>query len=119
MENQIEIAILDLKNLLGKGQFLEAMDKYLTDDVVLQEANGTPKIGKERKKMNPDQNELADQDSTLLAPGSGRAARIRQMLDAGYTIDEVQSATGYSYTEIDLVMKLPKSRKPDRYKKPV
>ena len=47
MENQIETAILDLKELLGKGQFLEAMEKYLTDDVVLQEADGTPKVGKE------------------------------------------------------------------------
>lgn len=47
MENQIEAAILDLKELLGKGQFLEAMEKYLTDDVVLQEADGTPKVGKE------------------------------------------------------------------------
>lgn len=47
MENQIEKAILDLRNLLGKGQFLEAMEKYLTDNVVLQEANGTPKVGKE------------------------------------------------------------------------
>lgn len=47
MENSIETALLDLKDLLGKGQFLEAMDKYLTDDVVLQEANGTPKVGKD------------------------------------------------------------------------
>ena len=47
MDNTIETAILDLKGMLGKGQFLEAMDKYLTDDVVLQEANGTPKVGKD------------------------------------------------------------------------
>ena len=46
-EQQIENAILDLKELLGKGQFIEAMEKYLTDDVVLQEANGTPKVGKD------------------------------------------------------------------------
>lgn len=47
MENQIENALLDLKVLLGKGQFLEAMDKYLADDVVLQEANNEPKVGKQ------------------------------------------------------------------------
>ena len=47
MDNKIEAAILDLKELLGKGQFLEAMETYLTDDVVLQEADGTPKVGKE------------------------------------------------------------------------
>lgn len=47
MENQIENALLDLKELLGKGQFIEAMEKYLADDVVLQEANNEPKVGKE------------------------------------------------------------------------
>jgi ketosteroid isomerase-like protein len=44
---QIEAALVDLKDLLGKGQFLEAMHKYLADDVVLQEANGEPKVGKD------------------------------------------------------------------------
>ena len=43
----IEKALLDLKDLLGKGQFLEAMDKYLADNVVLQEANNEPKKGKD------------------------------------------------------------------------
>ncbi len=47
MEQQIENALLDLKEMLGKGQFIEAMDKYLADDVVLQEANGEPKVGKD------------------------------------------------------------------------
>ncbi|WP_353777270.1 hypothetical protein [Winogradskyella sp. 3972H.M.0a.05] len=47
MNATIEHALADLKDLLGKGQFLEAMDKYLDDDVVLQEANNTPKEGKE------------------------------------------------------------------------
>ena len=46
MEKQIETALLDLKELLGKGQFIEAMEKYLDDDVVLQEGNDTPKVGK-------------------------------------------------------------------------
>ena len=35
-----------LLGLLGQGKFLEAMDAYLDDDVVLQEANGEPKRGK-------------------------------------------------------------------------
>ena len=47
MNNTIEQALSDLQDLLGKGQFLEAMDKYLDDNVVLQEANNEPKIGKE------------------------------------------------------------------------
>lgn len=46
MSISIENALKDLENLLGKGQFLEAMDKYLAEDVVLQEANGEPKRGK-------------------------------------------------------------------------
>ena len=47
MSKLIETALIDLKTLLGKGQFLEAMDKYLAEDVVLQEANNEPKVGKE------------------------------------------------------------------------
>ncbi len=47
MSASIENALLDLKDLLGKGQFLEAMDKYLADNVVLQEANEEPKVGKD------------------------------------------------------------------------
>ena len=46
-ETKIEEALVDLKELLRKGQFLEAMNKYLADDVVLQEANGEPKVGKD------------------------------------------------------------------------
>ena len=33
--------------LLAEGQFLEAMDQYLADDVQLIEANAAPKVGKE------------------------------------------------------------------------
>ena len=47
MNNSIENALIDLKELLGKGKFIEAMEKYLDDNVILQEANNTPKIGKE------------------------------------------------------------------------
>ncbi|MGB1231276.1 MAG: hypothetical protein ACPG5M_03440 [Winogradskyella sp.] len=47
MSNTIENALIDLKNLLGQGQFLEAMNKYLADNVILQEANDPPKIGKQ------------------------------------------------------------------------
>tara|TARA_R100001369_G_scaffold89103_1_gene126374 strand:- start:742 stop:909 length:168 start_codon:yes stop_codon:yes gene_type:complete len=46
MENQIKNAISDLNQLLGKGQFMEAMEKYLADDLLLQEANNEPKVGK-------------------------------------------------------------------------
>lgn len=45
-EKQIKAALKDLKNLLGKGEFIVAMEKYLHDDVVLQEANNEPKVGK-------------------------------------------------------------------------
>ncbi|MCF8715080.1 hypothetical protein JM658_09615 [Joostella atrarenae] len=46
-ETEIKNALNELESLLGKGEFLTAMDKYLDDDVVLQEANNDPKIGKE------------------------------------------------------------------------
>lgn len=47
MESQIENTLLKLKEMLGRGQFLEAMDTYLAEDVILQEANNEPKIGKQ------------------------------------------------------------------------
>lgn len=46
-EKQIKAALKDLKNLLGKGEFIVAMEKYLHQDVVLQEANNEPKVGKD------------------------------------------------------------------------
>lgn len=46
MEEQIKNALLDLKEMLGQGRFIEAMEKYLHDDAVLQEANDKPKVGK-------------------------------------------------------------------------
>ena len=36
----------ELHALLAQGQFLEAMDRFLADDVVLQEGNDPPKQGK-------------------------------------------------------------------------
>ena len=46
-EKQIKAALKDLKNLLGKGEFIVAMEKYLHQDVELQEANNKPKVGKD------------------------------------------------------------------------
>ena len=45
-EKLIKVALKDLKQLLGKGEFIIAMEKYLHQDVVLQEANNEPKVGK-------------------------------------------------------------------------
>lgn len=47
MNTQVENNLKDLFQMLGKGQFVEAMEKYLAPNVVLQEANETPKEGKE------------------------------------------------------------------------
>lgn len=47
MENQIEKNLLHIHELLAKGEFIEAMDTYLHDNVELREANGEPKVGKE------------------------------------------------------------------------
>lgn len=46
-EKQIRAALKDLKSLLSKGDFIVAMEKYLDKDVILQEANNEPKVGKD------------------------------------------------------------------------
>lgn len=46
MNNQIEKNLTHVFSLLKEAKFIEAMDTYLHDDVILQEANGTPKHGK-------------------------------------------------------------------------
>ena len=47
MENTIEKNLTHIHELLSKGGFIEAMNTYLHEDVVLQEANGEPKKGKD------------------------------------------------------------------------
>ncbi len=46
-EQKIENNAKAVLDLLVKGEFLEAMDQYLADDVQLIEANAAPKVGKE------------------------------------------------------------------------
>jgi len=46
MENQIEKNLSHVHNLLAKGDFIEAMETYLHEDVELIEGNGEPKKGK-------------------------------------------------------------------------
>jgi len=38
--------LTSLHDMLAQGQFVEAMDRFLADDVVLQEGNDAPKHGK-------------------------------------------------------------------------
>ncbi|MEO1051274.1 MAG: SnoaL-like domain-containing protein [Bacteroidota bacterium] len=47
MENQLETNLKHIHELLSKGQFIEAMETYLHDDVELIEANDSPKKGKQ------------------------------------------------------------------------
>ena len=47
MENQITKSLQHVHQLLAQGQFIEAMETYLHDDVQLREANDEPKIGKQ------------------------------------------------------------------------
>jgi len=42
----IEESLNDLLSLLSQGQFIEAQEKYLADDVSLVEGNSAPKTGK-------------------------------------------------------------------------
>ena len=46
MENQIEKNLTHVHALLAKGEFMEAMETYLHDDVELRESNGDAKVGK-------------------------------------------------------------------------
>jgi hypothetical protein len=43
----LQTSLNDLHALLAEGKFLEAMDRFLDDDVVLQEGGGEPKHGKQ------------------------------------------------------------------------
>lgn len=47
MEKTIEKNLTHIFELLSKAGFIEAMNTYLHDDVILQEANGEPKHGKD------------------------------------------------------------------------
>ena len=47
MENQIENNLKHIHSLLAEGQFIEAMNTYLHDDVELIEGNGEAKKGKQ------------------------------------------------------------------------
>jgi len=46
MEKQIEKNLKHIHALLAKGEFIEAMETYLHDDVELREANDKAKVGK-------------------------------------------------------------------------
>lgn len=46
MENSIEQNLKHIFALLSEAKFIEAMNLYLHDEVVLKEANGEPKEGK-------------------------------------------------------------------------
>lgn len=44
--DQLEASLKTLHEMLAQGQFLEAMDRFLHDDVVLHEGESEPKRGK-------------------------------------------------------------------------
>ena len=47
MEDQIKENLNHIQELLAKGEFMEAMETYLHDEVELREANGAVKKGKQ------------------------------------------------------------------------
>ena len=51
MENQITKSLQHIHQLLAQGQFIEAMETYLHEEVELREGNNAPKKG---KKFNVD-----------------------------------------------------------------
>lgn len=46
-QQEIQAALVDLHALLAQGQFIEAMQRYLHDDIVMQEGDSEPKQGKQ------------------------------------------------------------------------
>ena len=46
VEKEISDNVNDVLGLLAEGKFIDAMEKHLHEDVILSEANGTPKKGK-------------------------------------------------------------------------
>lgn len=46
MNNTKEL-VEDLAKMIGEGKILEAFDKYYADDIVMQENEDTPRVGKE------------------------------------------------------------------------
>ncbi|SHI37152.1 hypothetical protein [Aquimarina spongiae] len=46
-EQTIKENVNAVLNLLSEGKFLDAMNEYLADDVILREGNNEPKVGKE------------------------------------------------------------------------
>lgn len=46
-EQTIEKNLKHIHSLLKAGQFIEAMETYFRDDVIIQEGNAEPKVGKQ------------------------------------------------------------------------
>ncbi len=46
----LEESVQDYFNLLSKGQIMEAFEKYYSEDVVMQENNEDPRVGKEANR---------------------------------------------------------------------
>lgn len=52
MSHTIKPLVEDLNAMITKGQLLEAFEKYYADNVVMQENNDEPRVGKEVNRKN-------------------------------------------------------------------
>ncbi len=52
MNTNIKPLVTDLNTMLTQGKLLEAFDKYYADNVVMQENNSEPRIGKEANRKS-------------------------------------------------------------------
>ena len=48
----IKNLVTDLSNMIAEGKILEAFEKYYADDVVMQENNDAPRVGKEANRAH-------------------------------------------------------------------
>ena len=51
MQNDIKPLVEDLVKMISEGKILDAFDKYYADDVVMQENETAPRIGKEANRQ--------------------------------------------------------------------
>lgn len=122
-----------------KIDLLPKLDRYVPSDVsdhditenisISDEAKFSPLYNSapEKPYTTGEKNESAKQKAETIKsePGrhtnpntsynQGRSSKIRQMIQAGYTIEDIQMITRASKSEIELILKFPETPKPRKY----
>ena len=88
--NDIKSSVEDLNNMILQGKAMDAFEKYYADDVVMQENNNPPTIGKD-----------ANRDRELAFFGGITAFRGAQIHNVAFgdNVSMVVSSMDYSHKE--------------------